>query len=260
MITSDFNSIPLDSDLDDKSLLASSTWHSEYVFPVTRHFGNNSVTFEPTPSDYSVLKMHTLPKTGGDTLWASGYEAYDRLSPPFRKFLESLTADHSAQRFDTVAKRHGKSIRMEPRGAPDNVGNALRAIHPVIRTNPVTGWKSLFINKEYCSREDFLIDFDRFTKRIVEVTKDESDAILEYLLRHIFQNHDLQVRFKWNKNDMAIWDNRCVLHTPTFRSLSTLADVRNDYEGTRLGNRVVSCGEHPYFDPNSKSRREALKE
>jgi alpha-ketoglutarate-dependent taurine dioxygenase len=41
------------------------------------------------------------------------------------------------------------TVRTEPRGAPDNVGNALRAIHPVIRTNPVTGWKSLFVNKEY---------------------------------------------------------------------------------------------------------------
>ena len=113
------------------------------------NYGNGSVTFEPTPSDYSVLKMHTLPKTGGDTLWASGYEAYDRLSLPFRTFLEGLTAIHSAQRFDTVAKRHGMTVRTEPRGAPDNVGNALRAIHPVIRTNPVTGWKSLFVNKEY---------------------------------------------------------------------------------------------------------------
>lgn len=56
----------------------------------------------------------------------------------------------------------------------------------------------------------------RFTKRIVEVTKDESDAILEYLFRHISQNHDLQVRFKWNKNDIAIWDNRSTYHTATY--------------------------------------------
>jgi alpha-ketoglutarate-dependent taurine dioxygenase len=48
------------------------------------------------------------------------------------------------------------------------------------------------------------------------VTKDESDAILDYLFRHISQNHDLQVRFKWNKNDIAIWDNRSVFHTATY--------------------------------------------
>jgi alpha-ketoglutarate-dependent taurine dioxygenase len=61
----------------------------------------------------------------------------------------------------------------------------------------------------------YLIFLFRFTKRIVGVTKDESDAILEHLFRHIFENHDLQVRFRWTKNDMAIWDNRCVFHTPT---------------------------------------------
>jgi alpha-ketoglutarate-dependent taurine dioxygenase len=56
----------------------------------------------------------------------------------------------------------------------------------------------------------------RFTKRIVELTKDESDSLLEYLFRHVSQNHDLQVRFKWNKNDIAIWDNRSTLHTATY--------------------------------------------
>jgi hypothetical protein len=62
-----------------------------------------SVSFEKTPSDYAILKIHTLPETGGDTLWASAYEAYDRFSLPYRTFLEGLTAIHSAQRFKAVA-------------------------------------------------------------------------------------------------------------------------------------------------------------
>lgn len=107
-----------------------------------------SITFEKTPSDYAILKIHTLPETGGDTLWASAYEAYDRLSPPYQKFLEGLTAVHSAQRFKTIAARHGHQVRTIERGAPDNVGDELRATHPIIRTNPVTGWKGLFVNKE----------------------------------------------------------------------------------------------------------------
>ncbi|KAG8729081.1 hypothetical protein FRC12_021272, partial [Ceratobasidium sp. 428] len=79
-------------------------------------------------------------------------------------------------------------------------------------------------------------------------TRDESDTILNYLFSLIQQNHDLQVRFKWNKNDIAIWDNRSVYHTATF-----------DYEKVlRVGDRVVSLGEKPYFDPKSKSRREFL--
>ncbi|CCO33361.1 hypothetical protein BN14_07436 [Rhizoctonia solani AG-1 IB] len=103
------------------------------------------------------------------------------------------------------------------------------------KTNPVTGWKSVYVNPE-------------FTKRIIGVTKDESDFILNYLFSLIHQNHDLQVRFKWNKNDVAIWDNRSNYHTATY-----------DYERVlRVGDRVVSLGEKPYFDPKSKSRREYL--
>ena len=113
--------------------------------PISPH---DSITFEKTPSDYAILKIHTLPETGGDTIWASAYEAYDRLSPPYQKFLEGLTAVHSAQRFKTVAARYGRQVRTDQRGAPDNIGDELRATHPVIRTNPATGWKGLFVNKE----------------------------------------------------------------------------------------------------------------
>ena len=149
VISADFNKISHDADIDDRSMLASSGWHSEY--PLYMVVANGSITFEKRPSDYAILKIHNLPTTGGDTLWASAYEAYDRLSTPYKKFLEGLTAVHSAQRFKIVAARHGRSIRTDPRGAPDNVGDELRVIHPVIRTNPVTGWKGLFVNKEYIS-------------------------------------------------------------------------------------------------------------
>ncbi|KAL0576008.1 hypothetical protein V5O48_005975 [Marasmius crinis-equi] len=203
-----------------KSLRASMGWHAD-------------ITFERVPSDYAILKMHTLPETGGDTLWASGYEAYDRLSPAFQRFLEGLTAVHNADFFSEYAEKAGLKIQ-DPRGSPENTGTDLTAIHPVIRTNPVTGYKTLFVNRT-------------FTKRIVELTPDESDDLLEYLARHVSENHDLQVRYRWNKNDVAIWDNRSAFHTAT-----------HDYDAARQGNRVVSLGEKPFFDPKSKSRRAAL--
>jgi len=54
-----------------------------------------SITFENIPSDYAILKIHTLPDdVGGDTLWASGYEVYDRLSPTWQKIADGLTATH----------------------------------------------------------------------------------------------------------------------------------------------------------------------
>ncbi|KAI9337707.1 hypothetical protein DFJ73DRAFT_763339 [Zopfochytrium polystomum] len=198
--------------LGPRSDLASAGWHSD-------------ITFEPIPSDYAILKIHTLPETGGDTLWGSAYELYDRLTPAFATFLEGLTATHGAQFFKTIADLRGLKTR-EVRGAPENTGDRYVAVHPVVRTNPVTGWKG----------------------HINELSKDESDAVLQYLFRLNAENHDLHVRFRWNKNDVAIWDNRSTVHTATW-----------DYDGgKRVGDRVVSLGEKPYFDPASKSRRQDL--
>jgi alpha-ketoglutarate-dependent taurine dioxygenase len=108
--------------LSDVSRLASAGWHSD-------------ISFEPVPSDYAMLKIHTLPPTGGDTLWASGYEIYDRLSPAMQTFLEGLTATHDAKFFLEEAQRLGNPIRKDIRGTALNSGDALTATHPVIRTN-----------------------------------------------------------------------------------------------------------------------------
>ena len=110
-----------------------------------------------------MLKIYTLPPTGGDTLWASGYEIYDRLSPAIQIFLEGLTATHDAKFFLKEAERSGNPPRRGIRGNPLNQGDNLTAVHPVICTNPVTGWKSVFVNKG-------------FTRYISGVRKDESDA------------------------------------------------------------------------------------
>lgn len=205
-----------------------------------------------------------------DTLWASGYEIYDRISEPYQKFLESLTATFKQDYFRVLAEKGGFELYDKPRGAPENVGTELKAIHPVVRTNPVTGWKSIFPVGDH-------------VKHINGVTQQESDHLLQWFLDIVYKNHDLQVRLNWkNKNDIgrlptstsppfktiissikmktgqekrlmpmmtAIWDNRSVFHTATF-----------DYDGfgDRLGNRAVGIGERPYLDPNSSSRREAL--
>jgi alpha-ketoglutarate-dependent taurine dioxygenase len=79
-----------------------------------------------------------------DTLWASGYELYDRLSTPYQKFFESLTATYAQPEFNRAAAEKNFPLYIAPRGSPENVGSELIATHPVIRTNPVTGWKSVF--------------------------------------------------------------------------------------------------------------------
>jgi alpha-ketoglutarate-dependent taurine dioxygenase len=202
----------------------SGQWHSD-------------IAFEPKPADYSSLRLVNLPKTGGDTLWASGYEIYDRISEPYQKFLERLTATFEQPGFIAAAERGGFQIYDQPRGTPENVGKELKAVHPVVRTNPVTGWKSVFPIGGHVARVD-------------GVTELESKALLKWFLRFVVDNHDLQVRFKWkNQNDIAIWDNRSTFHTATY-------DIEG--YGERYGVRTVSVGEKPYFDPESKSRREDL--
>jgi alpha-ketoglutarate-dependent taurine dioxygenase len=198
---------------------------------------NFSITFERIPADYSLLKITKLPEdAGGDTLWASGYEAYDRLSSGFQKIVDNLTATHSQPYFNKVAREHGVELLEEGRGAPENNGTDFTASHPVVRTNPVTGWKSLF-GAGHQVQHGWI---DGLSER-------ESEILKAYFYSVIAESHDLQVRFRWGINDLAIWDNRSTFHTAT-----------SDYVGKRQGNRVVSLGEKPYFDPKSVSRREAL--
>lgn len=75
------------------------------------------------PSDYAILKIVTLPEdAGGDTLWASGYEAYDRLSPAWKKFAESLSATHYQPAFNEAVKDQDMELITENRGNPVNSG------------------------------------------------------------------------------------------------------------------------------------------
>jgi len=96
----------------------------------------------------------------------------------------------------------------------------------------------------------------------------------DYETQKLFlENHNLQVRFKWNVNnpeglsDLAIWDNRSTIHTDKFPLsheifVSCFADVlvrTIDFEDqARVGDRVVGCGEKPFYTPSGKDRREAL--
>ncbi|KAJ0422350.1 hypothetical protein BJY00DRAFT_280020 [Aspergillus carlsbadensis] len=198
---------------------------------------HSDISFEKAPSDYAALRLTLLPETGGDTLWASGYEVYDRISKSYRSYLEGLSAVHSGDNFHRAAANGGFPLYTEPRGSPLNAGDELSAVHPVVRTNPVTGWKSIY-------------GVGGFTRTVQGLTSRENENLLKYFHDLVTYGHDLQVRFKWAQpNDIAIWDNRSVFHTATF-----------DYDniGERSGNRAVGIGEAPYYDPGSKSRREDL--
>jgi len=158
--------------------------------------------FENVPSDYSFLRMIKHPPTGGDTLWASGVEVYNRMSTKFQKYLQTLTITASQQEnFINAEEKGGFELWTEPRGHPLNVGKNFIAKHPVVRTNPVTGLNSIY-------------GVGLHVKQINDVTKSESDYLMKKFLDTIQQNHDLQVRFRWLPKSCAIWDNRSVYPDP----------------------------------------------
>jgi len=199
---------------------------------------HSDCTFEVCPADFSFLLMQETPPHGGDTLWCSGYELYDRISPSFRGYLETLTATCAQPVFKTAADAGGYEI-MSPRGSPLNVGDSFAPSHPVIRTHPVNGWKSVFAG------------MGLHVSRINDVYSYEDQMIREYMMRLLTRNHDCIARMHWTKHSAAIWSNACTFHAAT-------PDTHLVPGSVRTGIRASSIGERPYLDPASTSRREAL--
>ncbi|KAL1869975.1 hypothetical protein VTK73DRAFT_2896 [Phialemonium thermophilum] len=185
-------------------------------------------SFAVNPPSFSLLRVDEPPPVGGDTLWISGYGTYETLSPPLQAFLDGLKAWHSSELvYESVLNHWGVKPPTRPH----------ETLHPVVRTHPVTGYKSLNLNSGFVTRIDGL---NRY----------ESDKLLELLYTHIHTATDHQVRWRWEKNSVALWDNRHVTHRAT-----------HDYAPLhRHGVRVTIAGEVPVFKAGSRSRREAERE
>lgn len=173
---------------------------------------HSDVSCDELPPLGSILYIKTCPPSGGDTLFASMYAAYEALSDRMKTYLEGLTALHD-----------GEPVY---RGLYANYGvkdkdTYPHAEHPVVRTHPVTGRKALYVNRG-------------FTRRILGIPRDESEGILRYLYEHL-ESPLYQCRFRWRANSVAFWDNRCVQHHALW-----------DYwPATRSGFRVTVRGERP---------------
>ena len=173
-----------------------SGWHSD-------------VSADEEPPMASILHIREVPSQGGDTLFANMYAAYEALSEPMRKFLDPLAAIHTSD-YTNFYGEH-KPQRESP-----------TATHPVVRTHPVTGRKLLYVNRG-------------FTRQIKSLSRAESRALLDYLFEHTAQPR-FQCRFRWEKDSVAMWDNRCTQHLA----------VWDYYPETRSGIRVTVKGDRPY--------------
>jgi len=179
---------------------------------------HTDMTFRKHPPLGCVLRSKIVPPKGGDTMWASMTAAYDALSLPMQDFLSGLTAEHDfSWGFKESLAEPGGRERLA-QAVADNPP----VVHPVIRTHPESGKKVIFVNS-------------LFTTRILELSKEESQAVLNFLYDHV-TTPEFSCRFNWKPNSIAIWDNRSTQHKPI-----------NDYfPEHRMLHRVVIDGDKPY--------------
>ncbi|MEO0567949.1 MAG: TauD/TfdA family dioxygenase [Pseudomonadota bacterium] len=176
-------------------------------------FWHSDVSCDETPPLGTMLQIHIAPPCGGDTMFSDMYAAYNDLSDPIKKMLDGLSALHSSE--------HIFKGRYSDRGKKDEDIDCPEAIHPIVRTHPDTGRKSLFVNRT-------------FTTKILGLSDSESSAILNMLFEHA-EHINYQIRYRWTLNDMAFWDNRCCMHRA----------IWDYWPEERKGRRVTVKGDKP---------------
>ena len=139
---------------------------------------HSDLSYLHKPGSISILYAVEVPATGGDTMWANCYAAYEALDEGLKKQAAGLKAVH----------RHPR-----PQQNP-----LAPASHAVIRTHPETGRKVLYVNPD-------------FTKYIEGVSEEESRELLDRLLAHATQPRFIWTH-RWRVGDLVMWDNRCTMH------------------------------------------------
>jgi len=171
----------LDNDRENPSKI--DEWHTD-------------MSFKAMPPLGSILIGRVVPENRGDTQFANLAAAYEDLPESLRSSLEGMTATHSfAYGFKESIAEPGGRERMK-----DAVANNPDVVHPVVRTHPETGRKSIFVNR-------------LFTSKINGLGEEASKKLLNSLCDHMVQDKYVY-RFRWHTNSIAFWDNRAVLHVP----------------------------------------------
>lgn len=188
--------------------------------PGQENVWHSDVTWRLEPSLGSILRLLEAPELGGDTLFSDMGAAYDGLPQRIKDRVDGRVARHDFPTF---------RMRMKSRGLPDEEIEAFNAEypnpeHPVIRTHPETGRKSIYVNAA-------------FTQEIVGMSAEESDELLGILYAQAAYP-EYQVRFKWEPNSIAFWDNRSCQHYA----------VSDYFPDARRVERVTIVGDTPYYD------------
>ncbi len=176
---------------------------------------HSDTTYLETPPMGSMLLAKETPPTGGDTMFANQYLAYEALSDGLKKVLDGLIGISSS------AKAEVSKTREDIMKAAGQELKVLTGEHPIVRTHPETGGKALYTS-------------DAHTKQIKGWSEQESLPLLKFLWQHQVRP-EFTCRFRWQPGSLAFWDNRCTLHNPI-----------NDYHGfRRVMHRITLKGDKP---------------
>jgi len=184
----------------DSKIANGDAWHTD-------------VSCDEAPPLATMLQLHTLPSQGGDTLFASMYAAWEALSEPMQAFLATLNARHESE--------HIYRGRYSDRNVDDTGKVYPQAVHPVVRTHPETGRRSLYVGPH-------------LTQYVVGLSRRASDALLAQLYSHLDQPRFIWTH-QWQVGDLVLFDNRPTMH----RRLAFPSDQRRLMKRTQVFNDEI---------------------
>ena len=161
----------------------------EKPFFSSTYFWHTDKSFLQRPALLTMLHAVELPPSGGDTQFADMTRAYDALPDAMKQRLDGL---RGIQSLEFMRRYTGSAPASE-----DDIAAAPPVSHPLVRTHPETGRKSLYIGM-YCSH-------------IEGLPEDEGRQLLEELLAHATSERFVYSH-AWQPGDLVFWDNRCLLH------------------------------------------------
>jgi taurine dioxygenase len=180
------------------------------------NFWHTDITFLSRPAMASMLRSIVVPDAGGDTMWADTRAAYDALAEPMRRLCDGLTAIHYDEHYASVVNSGGGNM-----WEGKKLERLLPVEHPVVRVHPETGRRNLFVNPG-------------FTQRMKDFPRGQGDSLLRLLYQHMTQP-EFVVRYHWQANTLAFWDNRSTMHYGIY-----------DYgDERRIMHRVTLRGDRP---------------
>ena len=186
------------------------------------------------PPGMAFLWSEKIPEYGGDTLWVSLPAIYRSLSPKMRELAEQLSVRHGVRNGYSAGVRR----RLAELGVPtEQVETRIArleaeafAIHPMVRTHPVTGEQSLFLSPNYI-------------EHIEGLHPEESRLLLDYFNRKL-DEASFQVRWHWRDKDLAVWDESATNH----RALADHFHIVPQYRAMR---RCTVQGSVPFYLPSA---------